>query len=221
MIEICTFITSTANFEKVKKKKIGEGKLTRRFSLLSDKYYWFKRFEDDDFFEGEEGDRHFQFAQKYLAGLGGREQFEEFVRRCQPKRGDKNDLRIRKPSQSEEARNQTNSYRLMQVHLALSLTDPEYRSRWFTCIDRGGYDNLLKEMEDKGPSHFLKMNPENEIKGASGGIFWTGFIGYLRHLGKVGFDLLMDKINAIPENMDAQELLEKRWMEIAEDSEGK
>uniref|UniRef100_A0A8D8V8F8 Uncharacterized protein n=1 Tax=Cacopsylla melanoneura TaxID=428564 RepID=A0A8D8V8F8_9HEMI len=181
-----------------------------------DKYKWFKRFDDDQFFEGDDGDSLFQFAVNYLRTLGTKEEFEKRVLiKIRPKRGEKDDLRIRKPTSSEERRNDTESYRLMQVHLAMALGNKYLLDTWMDCINKGGYEHLLNELHRLGPKHFLRNDiPEIRIQGAVGGIFWTGLIEYLRYLGQEGFNLLLEKVKALPPNLDGQELLAKKYLDL-------
>ncbi|KAL1457083.1 hypothetical protein WDU94_001752 [Cyamophila willieti] len=183
---------------------------------LDDKYKWFKRFEDDQYFEGDEGDHRFLYAVNYLRTVGNKEDFEKLVlTKIRPKRGDKDDTRIRKPTSSEEARNQTDSYRLMQVHLAMALGKKDFLDKWMDCIKKGGYDHLLNELYRLGPKYFVRDDiPEIKVEGAIGGIFWTGMIEYLRYLGQEGFNLLLEKVKALPKNLDGQELCAKKYLDI-------
>lgn len=166
-------------------------------------------------FEGDRGEALYQFAIKYLTQIGSVKHFEEvLLNKVRPKRGERFDLRIRKPTESEEARNDTASYKTMQIYLAMSLGRPDIRAKWLSCIDRGGYDNLLKELEVQGPKPFIPEDKDMEIKGARGGIFWEGVIGYLKFIGQEGFNLLLAKINAIPQGMQADEMVRQKLLDI-------
>lgn len=126
---------------------------------------------------------------------------------------------IRKPTASEELRNQSKAYNIMQVHFALAFRNEDLRKTWMDAF-AGGFDNLIKTLQEKGPKvFFAKVEGDETAKGAKGGVFWDAVIGYLKRLGKKGFAKLFKKATSLPGNITGTEMLEKKMLDISTSNE--
>uniref|UniRef100_A0A8D8TRG9 Uncharacterized protein n=2 Tax=Cacopsylla melanoneura TaxID=428564 RepID=A0A8D8TRG9_9HEMI len=183
---------------------------------------FFKRFYGESIFDpGDEGELQMKLMAAFLSQVGSKEKFVNYVKdlRTNPITGGE-EFFIRKPTASEEARNATKAYRILQIHLALGLRTKHTKFMWLDAFDRG-FDNLLKEMREKGPRlFFTKVEGDTTMIGPKGGIFWDATIGYIKRLGEKGFSKLVDKINALPMNITGQEMVDQHMIDVSmEDNE--
>lgn len=156
----------------------------------------------------------------FLAKIGSKESFLTHVKELNtnPTTGGE-EFFIRKPTASEEQRNQSKAYNIMQVHFALAFRNEETRKAWMDAF-AGGFDNLIKTLQERGPKpYFTKVEGDQTVTGAKGGVFWDAVIGYLKRLGKKGFSKLFKKATSLPGNITGIEMLQQKMLDISTSNE--
>jgi hypothetical protein len=191
------------------------------FIFFSEKIaHFFRRFYEDPLFGGDFGDDDFRMMISFLSQLGTKETFIKYAREIttNPYTG-KCDFFIKKPTASEESRNATKAYNIMQIHFALALRNPTLKQFWVNAF-QGGIDNLLKEMKEKGPRYFFThVKGDKTLEGAKGGLFYDAVMGYIKYIGQKGFSKLLQKAENLPPKMTGEELVREKLLDISSEEQ--
>lgn len=161
-----------------------------------------------------------RFMNSFLANLGSKEKFLMYAHemKTNPITGGE-EFFIRQPTTSEEGRNASKAYNIMQVHFALAFRAEHTRKNWMDAFS-GGFDKLLETLKKKGPKQFIvQVEGDNTVKGAKGGVFWDAVIGYLKRLGPKGFNKLFKRASNLPGNITGTEMIQKKMLDISTSNE--
>uniref|UniRef100_A0A8D8Y308 Uncharacterized protein n=2 Tax=Cacopsylla melanoneura TaxID=428564 RepID=A0A8D8Y308_9HEMI len=188
------------------------------FLLSTDRSKFFKKFYGKDLFDREDGSRLFSVMMAVLTNLMSKENFLEFEKtlyRNQYGRdlGREHFNDIKQPDNSMEAKNETSAaFSVMHLFMLKSLGEPSFRGRWAAAKSKG-YDNLIKELEDKGPDDFINKDVDDEnFMAGKGGLFWHGIIKYLKSIGETGFDALCNKVDNLPKHITSDDVVKQRLL---------
>ncbi|KAL1457080.1 hypothetical protein WDU94_001752 [Cyamophila willieti] len=119
---------------------------------------------------------------------------------------------IKKPTASEEARNETNpAYNLMIMHLTQAIANETIKMRWFDSYI-AGFNQLIQDLIDKGPRHFFRIE-ENDanFKGPKGGLYWESFVKYVNASGPTRLDKLFEQFSKMPPEVTLAEIFKKNF----------
>lgn len=194
-------------------------------SRFSDRSKFIKKFYGKDLFDDDQGGMDlFSSMISLLKHFETRDKFEVFVQSLFRGRdggdigGPEHFNDIRQPTESQAAQNKsgTPAFQLMHIYLAKTLGrdegNQEFKCAWMGAFHEG-FDKLIKEMEDKGPDHFIYKDANDpNFAAGKGGLFWDGIIKYIKHIGSAGLKNLMYKIGDLPENVKDEEIIEKRLL---------
>lgn len=120
---------------------------------------------------------------------------------------------IRQPTEEDIAKNKTSpAFNTMNLFLLKSLAETTHRTRWLEAAEQG-YDFLIRQLEQKGPNHFINTDAEDEnFTAGKGGIFWDAIVKYMKHIGSAGFKTLLDRIDNLPKQVTEEEITNKRLL---------
>lgn len=155
-----------------------------------------------------------------LHTMSNRQGFENFLRNlyCNVQGqylGPEEFNRIDRPTASQEARDEVKpAYQMMLINLAKSLGEPTFKAKWMEANSKG-FDNLLIQLEEKGPNHFINKDKDyKDLRAGKGGLFWDAIIKYIKHIGSKGFQLLVRKVEALPKTVTSDDILNKKLLDI-------
>ncbi|KAL1457081.1 hypothetical protein WDU94_001752 [Cyamophila willieti] len=188
------------------------------FFLSTDRSKFIKPFYGKDLFDREDGNRLFAVMMAILSNLQSKENFIEFESTLYKNQYGKDLGRehfndIKQPTDSMEARNETSpAFSVMHLFMLKTLGEQTFRGIW-TKAKSISYDNLIKELEEKGPDYFINKDPDDEnFQAGKGGLFWHGIIKYLKSIGEKGFDTLCDRVDNVPKEVTANDVVKKKLL---------
>lgn len=155
-----------------------------------------------------------------LRKMSSRVGFEDFVKSLFTDKdgnylGTENFNQIKRPTASQEARNESRpSYNAMNLCFAETLVEPTFHDRWMEAFEKG-FDNLISELQVKGPNYFINKDKDDEnFIAGRGGLFWDGIIKYIKNIGKKGFQQLVEKALALPRTIASEDIINKKLLDI-------
>lgn len=171
-------------------------------------------------FDCEEGYLYHKAANDFLRTMGSKAGFENFLKSLYTDAngnyvGPENFNSIRRPSASQEAKNiSVPAYSVMNIVLAKSLGEKTYHERWMEATKKG-FNNLIAEMEEKGPNHFINKDKDDpNFKAGKGALFWDGIIKYIKFIGEKGLTQLFEKVQALPKTVSSSDIVNKRLLDV-------
>lgn len=122
---------------------------------------------------------------------------------------------ITRPTASEEARKELKpAYHTMNLFFAKSLGETSFQDKWMKAYSNG-FENLLKELEEKGPHYFINKDKDDvNFQAGRGGLFWDGIIKYIRRIGEKGFQQLVTKVQSLPKQVTSDDIMDKKLLDI-------
>ncbi|KAI5734073.1 hypothetical protein M8J77_002136 [Diaphorina citri] len=154
-----------------------------------DRSKFFRKFYGKDLFDGDDGTKYWMAAMELLRSLGARPNFDHLMQNIFKNLdgvylGPENFNTIRKPTESEEAKNiSMPAFNVMLLTFAKTFGNSDYKEKWMEAYTKG-FDNLLAKLEEKGPCYYLNIDANDQnFQAGKGGLFYDGIIKYIKSIG--------------------------------------
>lgn len=188
--------------------------------LFSDRSKFFRKFYGKDLFDGDDGTKYWMAAMELLRSLGARPNFDHLMQNIFKNLdgvylGPENFNTIRKPTESEEAKNiSMPAFNVMLLTFAKTFGNSDYKEKWMEAYTKG-FDNLLAKLEEKGPCYYLNIDANDQnFQAGKGGLFYDGIIKYIKSIGPKGLETLFLKVDQLPKQITTDEILGKKLLVI-------
>lgn len=186
---------------------------------ISDPKKYFKSFQGEVLYNGPQGSEHYQLTIDFLQTLRNRKNFLAFVQKLHTNQkgvymGADFNI-IRKPTASEEARNENcPAYDLMLTELVKAMGDEEIKHRWMDAY-LDSFPSFIQQLEDKGPHYFLKLSKDDpNFQGCKGGIFWDSITRYINKTGETSLGNFFQQLTKLPSEVNLRDLVKSKIIQL-------